>query len=175
MKKRILLGFLTILLTGVAIFYNTTQSSIKLPKTKAVLSSREVSSSKDVIVEEDEKGGKMISGSTSEKIKSYKNLMKKFAESNYAVINGKVAKVSQGPALTSIQTEEMEIANKALNVLKGKISVPEGAKTTIQLDEGHYVIVFENKLPEGTRGGDYSAKVVIDSKTGEILEILGGS
>lgn len=117
--------------------------------------------------------GENISKPNLEKGKEYQVLLEKFSKSNYMVVKGKVMKKSKESILSPTEEKEMKIIGNALDAIKGKISVPEEAKVIIQSDKNQHVVIFENKLPKGWRGGDYSAKVTIDSMSGKILEILG--
>jgi uncharacterized membrane protein YkoI len=64
----------------------------------------------------------------------------------------------------------IDIAKKAI---QGKAELQEDAPITVQLQKGRYVITFVHINPPGTLGPDYDARVTIDAKTGEVLDILG--
>lgn len=108
-----------------------------------------------------------------ERMKRHKTFLENLLKSNYAVIKGRVVREPRRIPLSPAEEEEMKIINKAFEAIRDTISVPEGAKVLIQLEKDRYIVIFDNRLPEGVFGGDYSAKVTIDAKSGEILEILG--
>jgi uncharacterized membrane protein YkoI len=66
----------------------------------------------------------------------------------------------------------IKIAKKAI---AGKVERQEGSQIEVILHTDRYTIIFEYLNPPGVRGPDYDAKVMINAKTGEVLEILGGT
>jgi uncharacterized membrane protein YkoI len=70
------------------------------------------------------------------------------------------------------EARAVEIARDAV---KGKIKIPDGNPVNVELIDGRYVVTFPTNLPKGIRGASYYAKVTINAKTGEVIEILGGS
>lgn len=70
------------------------------------------------------------------------------------------------------ESSAIEIAEKAI---EGKVELQEGSHIVAKLQKGRYIVTFVRVNPPGVRGPDYDARVTIDAKTGDILEILGGS
>lgn len=75
-----------------------------------------------------------------------------------------------GEPLTSEQAVQA-----ARDALAGKVNVPEDAPVKVDHSEGAYVVVFPFPSSPGMLGPDFYAKVTVDSATGEVREILGGS
>lgn len=111
----------------------------------------------------------------------YKTLMKyiafkeAMAKSNYMIVKGELVRVSTQLPLSPQEEDEMKIINIALDAIKGSVSLQERAKVLIQLEKDHYIVTFEHRLPEGARGPEYAARVIIDAESYKILKILGGS
>ena len=75
------------------------------------------------------------------------------------------------PSPSMISNEKaIELARKAC---EGKVNIPANAETRVIARDGTTTVFFLQKLPPGTLGGDYHAKVDLDSKTGKVTGILG--
>ncbi len=70
------------------------------------------------------------------------------------------------------ESSAIEIAQEAI---VNKVELQNDAPITATLEGERYVVIFERNDPPGVRGPDYDAKVTIDARSGEVLEILGGS
>ena len=93
--------------------------------------------------------------------------------------NGNQAeKNKEGDALMVDRNENMISENRAIEIAKKANSMEYATDKPIKVTEknGKYIVIFPFRdLNPGERGPDYAAKITIDSHTGEILEILGGS
>jgi predicted small secreted protein len=56
--------------------------------------------------------------------------------------------------------------------IKDDIVIPTDCKPEISVKDDKYVITYPFRLAPGWRGPDYHAKVTVDARTGEILEVL---
>ena len=70
------------------------------------------------------------------------------------------------------ESRAIEIARAAC---AGKMEIPADVQPRVSVAGRRCVVVFPTKLPPGTRGADYHAKVTLDAKTGAVIEVLGGS
>ena len=70
------------------------------------------------------------------------------------------------------QQEAVEIARRAV---VGKADVPASAPTEVEFENDRVIVIFRTQLPPGTRGADYHAKVTLNARTREVMQILGGS
>ncbi len=59
--------------------------------------------------------------------------------------------------------------------IEGGIKPQENSPIEAELRDDRYVVTFVCIWPPETLGPDYSAKVTIDARSGEVLEILAGS
>jgi len=66
----------------------------------------------------------------------------------------------------------VEAARKAI---RGHVTLPGNAEVRITADDDRVVVEFPRRNAPGERGPDYEARVTLDARTGEVLEILGGS
>ncbi len=55
------------------------------------------------------------------------------------------------------------------------VVIPEGGEVRIEEGDAHLVVEFVRPRTPGERGPDYEARVTVDARTGEVLDILGGS
>jgi uncharacterized membrane protein YkoI len=56
--------------------------------------------------------------------------------------------------------------------IKDDLVIPPECKAEISLRDDKYVITYPFRLAPGWRGPDYHAKVTLDARTGEVLEVL---
>jgi hypothetical protein len=71
------------------------------------------------------------------------------------------------------EDKAIEIANDAI---KGRANYDKTGKITVKLKEKQYIVTFPfKKTTPASLGPDYAARVWIDSKTGKVLKLLGGS
>ena len=171
MRKDILIYFYAAIAVVTIVFSIPRQNNLRASESNVEIGTNEIVVGGSSMNDKVDNG--TISKANQEKVKEYQALLEQFSKSNYRVEKGKVIKEFKEKKLSTNETKEMKIIDKVFATLKGRIKVPEGAKIVIQEKGDQSVVIFENKLPKGTLGGDYSAKVTIDSKSGEILEILG--
>lgn len=171
MKRNVFICFFIVLIS-IVVLNGIRENKVKASVFDVALESGESDMSENA-VEENREENSMTGKSNLKKTKAYSELLEKLSKSNYKIVKGKVLRESEKINSSSIEEKEIKIINNALEAIKGKILIPEDAKVFVQSEDTCYVVIFENKLPEGVRGGDYSARVTIDSKSGEILEILG--
>ena len=68
--------------------------------------------------------------------------------------------------------EALRIAREAV---EGTYEYDHDGEIVVALDGGQYIITFPVDLPEGSLGPDYAARVTIDARSGEIIQLLVGS
>jgi uncharacterized membrane protein YkoI len=68
--------------------------------------------------------------------------------------------------------EAIRIARKAI---EGGVELSEGGGVEVVQQGEVYIVTFTRNDPPGTRGPDYDARVTINARTGEVIELLGSS
>jgi hypothetical protein len=123
-----------------------------------------------------EEGGTKVPPSDSDlqKILSdYRLLQADLSASRFRYQGGRVVVEGEGE-LTPADRAALELFAKAVAEIDGKVIVPEGVGVVARAGERTTEVIFGlETLPPGTRSGDYAAKVVFDSQTGRVLEVLG--
>lgn len=71
--------------------------------------------------------------------------------------------------------DEREARRLARAAVDGLVEVDDGGPVTVERRGQHWVVEFERVNPPGVRGPDFDARVTLDARTGEVVEILGGS
>jgi hypothetical protein len=66
----------------------------------------------------------------------------------------------------------VEIANEAI---AGKAEVNATSTVTVEKRSQNYVVTYLRHNPPDVLAADYDARVIIDARTGEVLELLGAS
>ncbi len=75
-------------------------------------------------------------------------------------------------AVNDPRSENMiKIARKSL---VGKVTIPKDTKVTVHTEERQVIVTFGEPPPHGVRGADYLARVVINSRTANVEQVLIG-
>jgi uncharacterized membrane protein YkoI len=68
--------------------------------------------------------------------------------------------------------EAIRIAREAI---EGGVELSEGGGVEVVRQGEVYIVTFTRNDPPGRRGPDYDARVTINARTGEVIELLGSS
>lgn len=74
-----------------------------------------------------------------------------------------------------LKISEAEAVTIAQQAIEGKATHHQGEPIEVEYQNNQYIVTFVHILPPNTHGADYDAQVTINARTGEVLEILGGS
>jgi len=81
--------------------------------------------------------------------------------------------VGVGETKTKMITES-EAISIAKRTIKGKATPQDGSPITSELQGNTYIVTFIHENPPGVKGADYDARVTLDAKTGEVMQLLVG-
>ncbi len=70
---------------------------------------------------------------------------------------------------------EQEAVAIALEAVAGKVAIQPSSVLHVDMRGDVAVVEWRTQLPPNTRGADYDARVTIDRRTREVLELLVGS
>ncbi|MET0650003.1 MAG: hypothetical protein ABW208_25625 [Pyrinomonadaceae bacterium] len=113
------------------------------------------------------------------KVAQFRAMSAKLAQSEYVVEKGKLAR-RKGAAESQDATrlgreEELRTMEKALDAVRDKLNLPEGAGVIVVEGEEYYEVIIGNPPGASGRGPDYTAKVFVDKQTLAVARILSGS
>lgn len=111
------------------------------------------------------------------KVEQFKELSDRLTHGEYVVEKGKLARRPQGkagPKTSLSRDDEFRVMEKALDAAKSKLNIPEGSGVIISEVGGRFEVIIGTPPPAGTLGPDYKAKVLVDKKTLEVVEVLAG-
>src|SRR5262245_36868431 len=92
--------------------------------------------------------------------------------SRFRYREGRVVVDGEGD-LTPADRAALELLARAVAEIAGRVNVAEGVGVVARVGESTTEVIFGlEPLPPRTRSGDYAAKVVFDSQTGKVLEVL---
>jgi hypothetical protein len=74
---------------------------------------------------------------------------------------------------TSSDEDAVYVAS-ALAAIQGKVDVPPGIEPLVYRGRDYSVVTFPTNLREGMPGADYHARVILDTRTGRVVDIQGG-
>jgi uncharacterized membrane protein YkoI len=63
----------------------------------------------------------------------------------------------------------------ARKAVRGHVTLTRGGEVRVENEDDRVVVEFVRRNAPGERGPDYEARVTLDARTGEVLDILGGS
>lgn len=78
-------------------------------------------------------------------------------------------------ALDEPRISDDEAVRAAREAVAGHVTLTEGAGVSVENEDDRIVVEFARHNEPGERGPDYEARVTLDARTGEVLDILGGS
>ncbi|MDM3871407.1 hypothetical protein QSV34_08570 [Porticoccus sp. W117] len=105
-------------------------------------------------------------------VKEFKKDITEFSLSSLFVKNGAVSIDSDVSSYDDAGERRLHHADQAYNAIKDQIFVPNGAKIIVRENDNQILVMFDSQLPEGSLGSHYAAKVFLDSKTGEVINVI---
>lgn len=120
---------------------------------------------------------KVLDEQTAKKVAEFRELSERLTKSEYVVEKGELTRRPNSATGTSTplsHDDEFKVMKKSLDAVKGKLSIADGSGVIITEEEKFYEIIIGTPLPAGTRGPDYTAKVMVDKKNLNVVQILAG-
>ena len=103
-------------------------------------------------------------------IDAYHALQQALEQSPFVFRNGHIVGDSE---LGSVQGEQLALIQSTYDKVKDQVELPEGTKIITQKGDDQMAVVFSHRLPPGSRGGDFTAQVILDAQ-GKVLQIVRG-
>jgi hypothetical protein len=63
----------------------------------------------------------------------------------------------------------------ARKAIQGKVTLTQPGEVRVSDDGDRIVVEFTRRNAPGERGPDYEARVTLDARSGQVIEVLGGS
>jgi hypothetical protein len=120
---------------------------------------------------------KNMSDEADRKVAEFRNLSERLAKSEYVVEKGELTRRPDSVAGTSTplsHDQEFVLLKKSFEAAKTKLTIPDGSGVIINIGKDHYEVLIGPPPQSGVLGPDYIAKVVVDKKSLEIVQILSG-
>src|SRR5258708_30402044 len=111
-----------------------------------------------------------------QRLEWYRQIREDMKKSMFRVEKNEVTTIRKRSTLQPEQVRQLELIKIAYKyVRQNKINVPEGAKIAFSnVDATTAIVIFDHEVrPPHTRGGDYSAAVKLNTKTGELIGPIG--
>jgi hypothetical protein len=111
-----------------------------------------------------------IKAEVAEKIQRHIKLQRDFLDSNYFIVNRELLMVPRPSELSSQERRDVNLITKALSATN--MAIQDGAKAVVHMEGDCYIVVFECILPQGVRGADFAAKIIIDENMEDIRQVF---
>jgi hypothetical protein len=113
----------------------------------------------------------------SKEVTKYRALSERLAKSEYVVVKGELTRRADTAAGTSTSLshdQEFEVMKKGLDAAKAKLMIADGSGIIINEAKENYEVIIGSPTPAGSLGPDYTAKLLVDKKSLEVVQILAG-
>jgi hypothetical protein len=120
---------------------------------------------------------KNMNDEANKKVAEFRRLSERLAKSEYVVEKGELTRRSDGvasPSTSLTHDQEFAVLKKSFDAAKTKLTIPDGSGVIINDVKENYEIIIGPPPQSGVLGPDYVAKVLVDKKNGQVVQILAG-
>jgi len=120
---------------------------------------------------------KNMSDEANKKVAEFQRLSERLGKSEYVVEKGELTRRSDAVASASTSLshdQEFLLLKKGFDAAKSKLAIPDGSGVIVNDVKDRYEIIIGPPPQAGVLGPDYVAKVLVDKKSGEVVQILAG-